>query len=195
MRKSTLNRNTNETKINCYLNLDGDGNFSGKTGIGFLDHMLELFTKHGDFDITIEVNGDLYVDDHHTIEDMGIVLGSLFTEVIGDKKGINRYGFFVLPMDEVLTTVAFDYSGRYSFIFDCKFDREKVGEMSTELVYDFFDAFAQNVKANLIIKSEYGRNDHHKIEGIFKSVARAIKMASTIDLQNKNNLPSTKGLL
>jgi imidazoleglycerol-phosphate dehydratase len=195
MRKSTLNRNTNETKINCYLNLDGDGNFSGKTGIGFLDHMLELFTKHGDFDITIEVNGDLYVDDHHTIEDMGIVLGSLFAEVIGDKKGINRYGFFVLPMDEVLTTVAFDYSGRYSFIFDCKFDREKVGEMSTELVYDFFDAFAQNCKANLIIKSEYGRNDHHKIEGIFKVVARSIKMASQIDQKNMDKLPSTKGLL
>jgi len=194
-RISKIERKTMETDIKLRLNIDGKGEANIDTGIGFLNHMLTLFVKHGSFDIDLKAKGDLMIDDHHTTEDIGIVLGNAFSEVIGDKKGINRYGFFVLPMDECLTTVAFDFSGRYSFKLAVGLDREKVGDFSTELLYDFWEAFAQNAKSSLIIKSEYGRNDHHKIEGIFKACARAMRMACEYDARNLDQIPSTKGKL
>lgn len=157
--------------------------------------MLDLFAKHGLFDITIKANGDIYIDEHHIVEDIGIVLGQVFAKALGDKKGIKRYGFFILPMDEALATVAIDFAGRYSFRFDCDFKREKVGDLSTELIKHFWDAFAQNAKVNLYIKVENGENEHHKIEAIFKATARAIRMACEIDGRAKNIIPSTKGTL
>ena len=177
------------------LNIDGGGEYNIETPIGFLNHMLELFTKHGSFDIDIKATGDTNIDDHHLVEDIGIVLGQAFRKAIGNKRGINRYGFFILPMDEVMVTSAFDFSGRYSFQFLVDIKREMVGDMSTELVYDFWESFAQNAKVNLIIKSEFGRNDHHIIEGIFKSVSKAISVATNKDLGNLEKLPSTKGVL
>ena len=157
--------------------------------------MLDLFAKHGLFDLTIKAKGDTYTDEHHTVEDIGIVLGESFAKALGDKKGIYRYGFFILPMDEVLATVAIDFSGRYAFTFDCEFKQEKIGDLSTELIYDFWDAFAQNANVNLYIKVENGRNDHHKTEAIFKAVARACRMATTKDPRIKDEIPSTKGKL
>lgn len=194
-RYSKIERKTNETQINIALNIDGTGKKIIDTPIGFLNHMLDLFSKHGLFDLNIKAKGDIFIDEHHTVEDIGIVLGQVFLEALGDKKGINRYGFFILPMDEVLATVAIDFSGRYAFKLDCEFNREKVGDLSTELVYDFWDAFAQNAKVNLYIKVENGRNDHHKIEAIFKATARSIRMACEIDMRAINKVPSTKGVL
>ncbi len=194
-RISKIKRETYETQIELSLNLDGQGKSKIETPIGFLNHMLELFTKHGLFDLEIKAKGDIEVDDHHLVEDIGIVLGQGFTEALKDKKGIKRYGFFILPMDEVLVTSAVDFSGRYGFNFDCNFNREKVGELSTELIYDFWDAFAQNAKLNLHIKVENGRNDHHRIEGIFKSCARAMRMACEYDQRALDQIPSTKGKL
>lgn len=194
-RTSIVERVTKETNISIGLNIDGSGERKIDTPVGFLNHMLDLFSKHGLFDLEINAKGDIEIDEHHTVEDIGIVLGECFRQTIGDKIGINRYGYFILPMDECLTTVAFDFSGRYSFKLDCEFNREKVGDLSTELIYDFWDSFAQNAKCNLIIKSEYGRNDHHKIEGIFKACARAIRIASEYDNRTLDQLPSTKGSL
>ncbi len=195
LRKGTIKRKTNETQIEVKLNIDGSGKYSIDTPIGFLNHMLELFAKHGTVDLDIKATGDIQVDEHHLVEDVGIVLGQTFFQCIGDKKGINRYGFFILPMDEVLATVAVDFSGRCAFNLIGEFKREKVGDLPTELVYDFWDAFAQNAKINLFIKVENGRNDHHKIEAIFKSVSKAIRMACEFDARLKNNIPSTKGVL
>ena len=194
-RKAIINRKTKETDITVSLNLDGIGKKEIDTPIGFLNHMLDLFAKHGLFDLNVKATGDIYIDEHHTVEDIGIVLGEAFAKALGDKRGINRYGFFILPMDEALATVAIDFGGRYSFTFDCQFNREKVGDVSTELVYDFWDAFAQNAKINLCIKVENGRNDHHKIEAIFKSVARAMRKACEKDERMKDQVPSTKGVL
>ncbi len=194
-RQATMNRKTNETNISLLLNIDGTGKRQIDTPVGFLNHMLDLFSKHGLFDLTVKATGDTYIDEHHTVEDIGIVLGEAFAKALGDKKGINRYGFFILPMDEALATVAIDFAGRYSFKFDCDFKREKLGDLSTELVKHFWDAFAQNAKVNLFIKVEYGENDHHKIEGIFKAVARAIRMATEIDKRAIDQIPSTKGAL
>ena len=194
-RKVIANRKTTETDISIALNIDGVGKRKIETPIGFLNHMLDLFTKHGLFDIDIKAKGDTFIDDHHTVEDVGIVIGRAFAQALGDKKGINRYGFFVLPMDEAIATVSVDFSGRFAFTFDCAFKREKVGDLSTELVYDFWDAFAQNAKMNLYIKVENGRNDHHKIEAIFKATARAIRMACEIDKRANFEIPSTKGAL
>jgi len=194
-RSSEITRNTNETQINLKLNIDGIGKREIDTPVGFLNHMLDLFTKHGLFDFTVKAQGDTFIDEHHTVEDIGIVLGQVFAQSLGDKKGINRYGFFVLPMDETLATVAIDFAGRYAFTLDCQFNREKVGDLSTELVYDFWDAFAQNAKANLFIKVENGRNDHHKIEAIFKATARAIRQACEYDRRALDQIPSTKGSL
>ena len=194
-RKAAINRKTNETKITVSLTIDGKGERKINTPVGFLNHMLDLFAKHGQIDVDIKAEGDLHIDDHHTVEDIGITLGAAFSEALGDKMGISRYGFFILPMDEVLATVAIDFSGRYAFSFNCEFNREKVGDLSTELVYDFWDGFAQNAKANIHIKIENGRNDHHKIEAIFKAMARAIKMAVAIDPQQADIIPSTKGVL
>lgn len=194
-RKATVSRKTNETDISIFLNIDGTGKRVITTPVGFINHMLDLFAKHGMFDLTIKASGDTYIDEHHTIEDIGIVLGSALAKALGDKRGIKRYGFFVLPMDEALATVAVDLSGRFAFVFNCPFSKDKVGDLSTELVHDFWDAFAQNAKINLNIKVEDGRNDHHKIEAIFKATARAIRMACEIDNRLEGKIPSTKGSL
>jgi imidazoleglycerol phosphate dehydratase HisB len=192
-RKAEISRRTNETQIGVKLNLDGTGTRDINIPVGFLNHMLDLFAKHGLFDLAIQAVGDTYIDEHHTVEDIGIVLGEAFAKALGDKKGIKRYGFFVLPMDESLATVAIDFAGRYSFRFECPFVREKVGDLSTELIKHFWDAFAQNAKVNLYIKVENGENEHHKIEAIFKATARAIRMACEIDERTKDQVPSTKG--
>ena len=194
-RNIQINRQTSETDISISLGIDGSGKREINTPVGFLNHMLDLFAKHGVFDLTVKAKGDTYIDEHHTVEDIGIVLGQAFSEALGNKKGIKRYGFFVLPMDEALATVAIDFSGRYAFQLNCEFNREKVGDLSTELIYDFWGAFAQNVKANLFIKVENGRNDHHKIEAIFKAIARTIRMACEIDKRVSEEIPSTKEVL
>lgn len=194
-REAKIERKTNETDISISLNIDGTGKRKIETPVGFLNHMLDIFSKHGLFDLKIKATGDIQVDEHHLVEDLGIVLGEAFNKALGEKRGINRYGFFILPMDEVLTTVAVDFAGRYAFRFDCDFRREKVGDLSTELIYDFWNSFAQNAKVNLQIKEENGRNDHHKIEAIFKATARAIRMACEIDERVKDQVPSTKGKL
>lgn len=194
-RKAIIERKTNETNIEISLNIDGTGERKIETPVGFLNHMLDLFAKGGLFNLTVKATGDTYIDEHHTVEDIGIVLGEAFAKALREKRGINRYGFFILRMDEALATVAIDFAGRYSFRFECPFVREKVGDLSTELIKHFWDAFAQNAKVNLFIKVEYGENEHHKIEGIFKAVARAIRMATEIDPRAVNQIPSTKGVL
>lgn len=194
-RTARITRETNETKISISLNLDGEGKRIINTPVGFLNHMLDLFAKHGSFDLDVKASGDTFIDEHHTVEDIGIILGKAVNIALGDKKGINRYGFFILPMDETLATTAVDLSGRYAFNFSCQFKREKVGDLSTELIYDFWDAFAQNARINLFIKSENVRNDHHQIEAVFKATARALRMAISPDERQKNNIPSTKGVL
>lgn len=194
-RKTEIIRVTKETDIKISLLIDGQGKGEIKTPVGFLNHMLEIFSKHGLFDLSIMAKGDINVDEHHLVEDIGIVLGQAFAKALGNKKGINRYGFFILPMDEALATVALDLCGRYSFTFACQFSREKVGDLSTELVYDFWNAFAQNAKINLYIRVENARNDHHKIEAIFKTCAKALRIACEIDLKLRNQIPSTKGRL
>ncbi len=193
-KSSRISRKTNETDIDISLKINGTGVRTIDTPVGFLNHMLDLFAKQGLFDLNIKATGDLFIDEHHTVEDIGIVLGKAFSDALGDKKGINRYGFFILPMDEALATVAIDFSGRYAFQLNCEFNREKIGDLSTELIYDFWDAFAQNAKVNLFIKVENGRNDHHKAEAIFKAVAKAIRMACEIDKRAGLEIPSTKGV-
>ncbi|SFC77147.1 imidazoleglycerol-phosphate dehydratase HisB [Clostridium uliginosum] len=192
-RTSKIERNTNETSIKLEINLDGTGINEINTGIGFFDHMLNLFSFHSKIDIKLLANGDLEVCDHHTVEDVGIALGEAFKKAIGDKKGINRYGTFHLPMDETLALVSLDISGRAFLVFDCDFNREKVGELSTEMVEEFFRAFAFNAGITLHCKVLYGSNDHHKIEAIFKGFGRAIKEAKHRD--KLNGIPSTKGML
>ena len=185
-------RTTNETDIFIKLNLDGSGKSEIKTGLGFFDHMLELFSKHSMIDLRVEVKGDLHVDEHHTIEDTAIVLGDVLLKALGDKKGIERYGF-LLPMDESFAKVAIDFSGRNDLIWKTEFKREKVGEMPTEMFYHFFKSLSDAAKCNILIEAD-GTNEHHKIEAIFKALARAIKMAVKRD-PNHQQLPSTKGLL
>lgn len=194
-REANIIRKTNETNVSIAMSIDGSGVKDINVPVGFLSHMLELFTKHGLFDLSVKATGDTYIDEHHTVEDIGIVLGVAFAKALGDKKGIQRYGFFILPMDEALATVAIDFAGRYSFRFECDFAREKIGDLSTELVKHFWDAFAQNAKVNLYIKVENGENDHHKAEAIFKATGRAIRMACEIDTRAKDQIPSTKGAL
>jgi len=196
-RQSIFQRKTNETDIKITLDIDGSGVRKISTPIKFLNHMLDLFIKHGLFNININALGDFksHADEHHTVEDIGIVLGQSFAEALGDKKGINRYGFFILPMDEVLVTAAVDFAGRSAFTLQAEFKRERVGDLSTELVYDFWNAFAQNAKANVFIRIENGRNDHHKIEAIFKAMARAVRTACEIDRRAVLEIPSTKGVL
>lgn len=194
MRKATIVRKTNETNITASVNLDGTGRYQIDTGVGFLNHMLELFSKHSLIDIKLVAKGDLEIDEHHTVEDIGIVLGQAIAEALGDKRGIERYGF-LLPMDEALAEVALDLGGRAYFVWDVEFKREMVGDIPTELFEDFFQAFADNLKANLHIHLRYGRNDHHKAEAIFKSVARAIRFAISQDKRNADLMPSTKGSL
>lgn len=187
-------RNTNETKITVSLNLDGKGEYDIDTGIGFLNHMLELFSKHSLIDLTIKAKGDLETDEHHTVEDVGIVLGAAIAEALGDKRGIERYGF-LLPMDESLAEVALDLGGRAYLVWNVDFKRDMINYMPTELFEDFFQAFADNLKANLHVNLRYGRNDHHKAEAIFKAVARALRFAVSRDERNAELMPSTKGSL
>ena len=190
-RTATVIRNTNETKIEVELNLDGSGKSSIQTDLGFFDHMLEQIAKHGNMDLNITVKGDLYVDEHHTIEDVGIALGEVFAKALGSKKGIERYGF-VLPMDDCLAQVALDFGGRSWLVWDANFTREKIGEMPTEMFSHFFKSFTDGSKSNLNIKCE-GENEHHKIESIFKAFARTLKIAVKKD--GSNSIPSTKGIL
>src|SRR4051812_16169779 len=180
-RVAKIHRKTNETEIRLELNLDGTGQASIKTGVGFLDHMLELFTRHGVFDLTVEAKGDLHVDQHHTVEDVGICLGQAVRQALGDKAGIRRYGHFTLPMEEALCTTAIDLSGRYFLVFNAPFNSPKIGDFDTELVEDFFQAFAANALGNLHVLVQYGRNSHHMAEAIFKSTARALRMAIESD--------------
>lgn len=192
-RSLRVERKTNETAISIEVNLDGTGAYIIATGVGFFDHMLAQLSKHSMIDMNIHVDGDLQVDEHHTVEDTGLALGDAIRQALGDKRGIERYGF-LLPMDESLAQVALDISGRPYFAFEGTFEREKVGELPTELVEDFFRAFADGLRANLHIKVQ-GRNDHHKIEAIFKGVARSLKQAVAIDQRAAAVLPSTKGTL
>ena len=195
MRKVSIERNTNETKISLCLNLDGTGKSSIQTGCGFLDHMLTLFSKHGRFDLDIKCDGDTEVDFHHTAEDIGIVLGQALLNALGDMKGITRYGYMVLPMDEALILTAIDISGRGLLRFNLDIKTEKIGEFDTELIKEFFLAFVREAKITLHIKMLDGANSHHIAEGAFKSFARALSAAVKIDEEYKNEIPSTKGML
>lgn len=196
MRTAELTRNTKETQIRGSLAIDGQGRYEVSTGIRFFDHMLELFTKHGAFDLSLEAKGDLDVDQHHTVEDVGIVIGQLFDQALGDRKGINRAGYFVLPMDETLGVVAVDLGGRAALVYDDQVSPvERVGDLVIELLPDFFAGFTQHAAANLHAKVLYGRSSHHKIEAIFKCWARAMRYACSTDERLKDQLPSTKGLL
>jgi imidazoleglycerol-phosphate dehydratase / histidinol-phosphatase len=192
-RISEVQRNTNETKILVQLNLDGRGWSKIETGLGFFDHMLDQLAKHSGADLVIKVEGDLHIDEHHTIEDTALALGEAYLKAIGDKRGISRYGF-LLPMDEALAQVAIDFSGRNWLVWDADFKREKIGEMPTEMFYHFFKSFSDTAKCNLNIKVE-GDNEHHKIEAIFKAWAKSIKMAVKRDINALDNMPSTKGVL
>lgn len=196
MRTACIQRKTNETDINLSLCLDGKGKYSIDSGCNFLNHMLELFTKHGGFDMTLVCKGDTEVDFHHSVEDIGICLGAAFKEALGDKKGINRYGDIILPMDEALIMVALDFSGRSYLSFDAAFpDDYKVGDMDTELVEEFMLAFSRKAELTLHIKELAGKNVHHVVEGIFKALARALKQAVAVDPSAADALPSTKGVL
>jgi imidazoleglycerol-phosphate dehydratase len=194
-RVGVIERNTTETKISLRLNIDGKGTYTVSTGIRFFDHMLELFTRHGGFDLQLKCVGDLDVDQHHTVEDVGIALGEAFAEALGDKKGILRAGYFVMPMDETLAIAAVDLSGRVAYAVDDQVNVPVVGDLQTELLVDFFEGFARGARANVHVKIMYGRSNHHKIEAIFKAFARALRGACSRDERMKDLLPSTKGLL
>ncbi|MBE6823946.1 MAG: imidazoleglycerol-phosphate dehydratase HisB [Ruminococcaceae bacterium] len=195
MRTSTINRKTAETDISLSLNLDGSGISNVESGCGFLDHMLTLFAKHGRFDLDLKCIGDTQVDDHHTVEDIGISLGLAFKEALGDKKGVSRYGYMILPMDESLIMSAVDFSGRGYLNYDLNIPTEKVGTFDTELVEEFWLGFIRNAECTLHIKQLDGSNSHHIIEGAFKSVARSFKEAVRIDAKFSNDILSTKGVL
>jgi imidazoleglycerol-phosphate dehydratase len=195
MRTATVDRVTKETQIRGKLRLDGKGTYKVSTGIRFLDHMLELFARHGGFDLELHATGDLDVDQHHTVEDCGIVLGQLFAKALGDRKGINRAGYFVMPMDETLSVIAVDLGGRPALVYQDKVKTRLVGDLQTELVHDFFDGFAVHCGANVHVLVMYGRSNHHKLESVFKGFARAMKYACSKDARLKDQLPSTKGLL
>jgi imidazoleglycerol-phosphate dehydratase len=194
-RTATLDRNTTETKIALKLTIEGQGRYSVGTGIRFFDHMLELFTRHGAFDLELNCKGDLDVDQHHTVEDVGIALGEAFDRALGDKKGILRAGYFVMPMDETLALAAIDLSGRVACVVKTKVKTRLVGDLQSELVEDFFDGFARGARANVHLKTLYGRSNHHKVEALFKAFARALRVACSRDKQLGEMLPSTKGLL
>ena len=193
LRTAKQRRKTKETDIEIEVNLDGTGGSIINTGIGFFDHMLEQIAKHANLDLRINVKGDLHVDEHHTVEDVGITLGNVLNEALGNKKGIKRYGYF-LPMDDSIARCALDVGGRAYLNFKCKFDREKVGEFPTELTEEFFRGLSSGLKANIFIRAK-GKNDHHKIEAMFKAFAKSLNEACRLDERNKNMLPSTKGVL
>jgi imidazoleglycerol-phosphate dehydratase len=194
-RTATIDRKTNETQIKLRLNLDGRGSSKVSTGIRFLDHMLDLVARHGAFDLTIEAKGDLDVDQHHTVEDTGIALGEALAKAIGDKRGILRAGYFLMPMDETLAAAAIDLSGRPHCVVTGKISAKRVGDFQTELTEDFFQGFAQAARANVHLRVVYGRSSHHQVEALFKAFARALRFAVSRDKRLRNVLPSTKGLL
>jgi len=195
MRTAAVERITKETQIRGRLKLEGRGRYKISTGIRFLDHMLELFARHGGFDLELEARGDLDVDQHHTVEDVGIVLGQLFARALGDRRGINRAGYFVQPMDETLAVVAVDLGGRPALVYRDLVRARRVGDLQTELLEDFFGGFVTHAGANLHARVLYGRSSHHKIEAVFKCFARAMKYACSRDRRLRGELPSTKGLL
>jgi imidazoleglycerol-phosphate dehydratase len=194
-RAAAFDRQTTETQIRGRLVIDGGGKYEVSTGIRFLDHMLELFTRHGGFDLTLRAAGDLDVDQHHTVEDVGITLGEAMLKALGDRKGINRAGYFLMPMDETLALAAVDLSGRPHAVVDLKLRVRRVGDLQSELIYDFFDGFAAGARANVHAKVLYGRSSHHQVEAVFKSFARALRVACARDARLAKMLPSTKGLL
>jgi imidazoleglycerol-phosphate dehydratase len=195
MRRALIDRRTTETAIRLSLTLDGKGRYAVSTGIRFLDHMLELFARHGGFDLEVKASGDLDVDQHHTVEDLGIALGEAVSRAVGNRKGINRAGYFVMPMDETLAVVAVDLGGRPHTVVDLKKAALRVGDLQTELVHDFFEGFAIGARANVHVKVMYGRSSHHKVEAAFKAFARALRVACAKDRRLARMLPSTKGLL
>ena len=195
IRTAEIIRHTTETNIELHLTIEGQGQYKVSTGIRFFDHMLELFTRHGGFNLDLTCRGDLDVDQHHTVEDVGIALGEAIARAIGDKRGINRAGYFLMPMDETLAIAAIDLSGRTAYAVETKVRTRLVGDLQTELVTDFFEGFARGAQANVHVKTMYGRSNHHKIEAIFKAFARALRGACSRDERMKELLPSTKGLL
>ena len=195
MREGLIDRRTRETAIKLRLDLDGPGRYDVRTGIRFLDHMLELAARHGVMDLDLRAEGDLDVDQHHTVEDVGIALGEAVDKALGTRQGINRAGYFVMPMDETLAVAAIDFSGRTHAVVDLRVRARLVGDLQTELVTDFFEGFAQGARANVHLKVLYGRSSHHKVEAVFKAFARALRVACSRDPQLGALLPSTKGLL
>ena len=195
MRTAKISRKTKETEIEVKLNIDGKGKYTINTPIGFFTHMLESFAKHGLFDIQLNVKGDLKVDQHHTVEDTGIVLGQAFNKALGDKIGINRAGYFIFPMDDALAIVAIDISGRPYLKFEGKLQRRFCGDFDADLLEDFLYGFSTGLQANIAVKIEYGKSDHHKIEALFKAFAKAMKTACSKDKRALNEMPSTKGLI
>ena len=195
MRRARIHRKTNETEIYVALTIEGHGRAKSATGIRFLDHLLELLARHGAFDLTLQANGDLDVDQHHTVEDTGIALGEAFTQALGSKRGILRAGYFVMPMDETLAVAAIDLGGRPHAVVDLRTRAARVGDLQTELVADFFDGFALGARANVHIRVMYGRSSHHQVEAVFKAFARALRVACAKDPRLARMLPSTKGLL
>jgi imidazoleglycerol-phosphate dehydratase len=195
MRRATINRTTTETRIALRLALDGKGRYEVRSGIRFLDHMLELFARHGAFDLKLAADGDLDVDQHHTVEDIGIALGEAVSTALGNRRGINRAGYFVMPMDEALAVAAIDLSGRIHAVVDLRLKVQRVGDLQAELITDFFEGFAQGARANVHVKVLYGRSSHHHVEAVFKAFARALRVACARDRRLARMLPSTKGLL
>ena len=195
MRRAVITRKTTETQISLTLTLDGKGRYEISTGIRFFDHMLELLTRHGGFDLRLQATGDLDVDQHHTVEDVGIALGEAVSKALGDRRGINRAGYFVMPMDETLGVAAIDLSGRIHAVTDLRLKVRRVGDLEADLVHDFFDGFAQGARANVHVKVLYGRSSHHQIEALFKAFARALRYACSKDKRLARVLPSTKELL
>ena len=195
MRRGVVERQTTETSISIRLALDGRGRYDVRTGIRFLDHMLELFTRHGGFDLRLRAEGDLDVDQHHTVEDIGIALGEAVEAALGSRRGINRAGYFVMPMDESIGVVAIDLGGRAHAVVDARVKTQRVGDLQADLLTDFFEGFARGARANVHLKVLYGRSDHHKIEALFKAFGRALRMACSRDRRLSKVMPSTKGLL
>jgi imidazoleglycerol-phosphate dehydratase len=195
MRTATVERKTTETKVSCTVNLDGSGAFDVKTGVGFFDHMMEQLSRHSLIDITLKADGDLHIDDHHTVEDSGIALGQAIAKALGDRKGIRRYGSCDLAMDETLSRCAIDVSGRAFLVFKANFPRDKIGTFDTELVREWFQAFAMNAGITLHLENAYGENAHHIVEASYKALARALRDAIEIDPRQKDRIPSTKGSL
>ena len=194
MRNGKINRKTKETDIQVELNIDGDGQGELKTGLNFLNHMLEQFVKYSMFDVKLNAKGDLQIDEHHTVEDCGIVLGRALQQALGDKRGIRRFASAYAPLDEALALAVIDINGRGGFYFDCNFSRKKVGDLSTELIYDFFEAFARSANVTVHLRLLTGRNDHHKIESLFKAFGLAMRTACELD-ERRKEIPSTKGVI